>query len=249
VHRRVTPTEHQFMYPVSQVWIDPDRPEDLCSLHPAWSAKHPALARFRRADYGTSPTGSLGDQARREMSEVLGRDVAGPVRMLSQIRRWGWLFNPITVFFVWDSADADPVGAILEVTNTPWKERFRYAIELTREADGLLTAVFPKALHVSPFLGMDYQYRFRAAAGDDRVAVDIDVLDPHEGLVVHTALRTERTPATRPVLTASLRSVPFPTHRVTAGIHAQAARLFAKRVPFVPHPHQTASTPPLEPSR
>lgn len=246
-HRRATPAEHQFTNEVSQVWIDPDRPQDLCGLHPAWSHRHPAPARFRRSDYGLSPDGSLGDSVRRDLSTALGREISGPVRMLTQIRRWGWLFNPITVFFVWDDSDGSasqrPVGAVLEVTNTPWHDRRRYPIPLAAD-NGVLTATFEKELHVSPFLGMDYRYEFSVLDRDDRVSLDIDVVDPNNQTVVHTALRLDRTPATREILGRSLREAGFPTHRVSAGIHTQALTLWRKGVRFVPHPRASTDIPP-----
>lgn len=247
VHRREATAFHQFTSPVSQVWIDPDRPDDLCSLHPAFSSHRVAPARFHRKDYGVTVSGSLGDAARSEVTAVIGRPVEGPVRMVTQIRRWGWLFNPITVYLVWDSIepttavdDVHPVGAVLEVTNTPWKERHRYPLALDA-TDGWLHSSFDKTLHVSPFLGMDHRYELRVADRDDRVAIDIDVLNPADELVLHTALRTHRVPATRELLARSLRSTPLPTHRVSAGIHAQASRLWRKGVPFVSHPKRSST--------
>jgi DUF1365 family protein len=248
VHRRVAPEPHEFAHPISQVWIDPDQPEQLCDLHPAWSHRHPAPARFRRSDYGDQPTGSLAEAARRDLSRVLGRTPQGPVRMLSQIRRWGWLFNPITFFFVWDSpCDSEstkqrPVGAVLEVTNTPWKERTRYSLVLDA-SDDCLTSEFDKAMHVSPFLGMDYRYHLKLQDRDDSVAVAIDVVDPNGHAILHTKLRLQRRQATRQLLRHSLRSEPFPTHRVSAGIHRQAARLWAKRVPVIPHAKENPVSP------
>lgn len=240
VHARHETADHRFRYPVSQVWLDPDRPDELCHHHWAWSAGRPSLVRFRAQDYGIDgDSRSLADQTRAQASDALDRDVAGPVRMITQVRRWGWLFNPITIFLVWDDPTMPPVAAVLEVTNTPWKERHRYPIEL-RVADGKLRSVFDKALHVSPFLGMDYRYEFAIVDCDDRVAVDIDVVDREGAVAVHTALRTGREPANRQNLAASLRSTPLPTHRVSAGIHAQAARLWRKGVPFVPHPKRSS---------
>ena len=129
-HRRLLPEVHEFRYPVSYVWLDPDAPGDLCRHHPLWSATHPSPARFRSLDYGDGSTVSLGDQVRDELCHALGRRPAGQVRMLTQLRRWGWLFNPITLYVAWDSDDVTPAGAVLEVTNTPWKERHRYAVAL-----------------------------------------------------------------------------------------------------------------------
>ncbi len=238
-HRRTEPNEHSFTYPVSQVWIDPDRPQELTDLHPAWSASRPAPVRFRRSDYGPAdrPDVALGDATRDDVADVLGHRPTGPVRMVTQLRRWGWLFNPITIFFAWAEADSShPDAAVLEVTNTPWKERHRYPIALERGGDGY-TAVFDKTLHVSPFLDERFHYDLALADADDRVELSIDARRPgEENPTVLTQLSLERRPATRAALTESLRAERFPTHRVSAGIHRQALELARKRVPFVPHP-------------
>lgn len=239
MHRRVAPEQHEFSYRMSQVWIDPDHPAELCDLHPAWSHRRLAPARFRRSDYGARPTGSLADEACDDLARLLGRTPAGPVRMLSQVRRWGWLFNPITFFFVWDHTETHPVGAVLEVTNTPWKERTRYPLVLEAVGEGL-TAEFDKALHVSPFLGMDHRYRLTVQDRDEMLMVDIDVAEPGGRIVLHTKLRLQRGEATRQLLGRSLSSQPFPTHRVSAGIHAQAVRLRAKGLRVFAHPRKNA---------
>jgi uncharacterized protein len=173
--------------------------------------------------------------------------------MLSQVRRWGWLFNPITFFFVWDQPDDSPtatpgpVGVILEVTNTPWKERTRYPLAFEAAGD-CLTAGFDKAMHVSPFLDMDHRYMLSVQDRDDRVAVDIDVVDPSGREILHTRLRLQRRQATRRLLGDSLRSEPFPTHRVSAGIRSQAVRLWAKGVPVIRHPAKTSALRASSPS-
>jgi DUF1365 family protein len=245
-HRRTAPTTHRFTSSVSLAWFDPDDPSRLCGLHPAWSDLRPAPVRYRRRDYGGRESGSLADEAREDIGRVRGQVPRGPVRMLSQLRRWGWLFNPITFFFVWDvalgedAAGMAPVGVVLEVTNTPWKERTRYPLVLERSGSRLV-AEFDKAMHVSPFLGLDHRYRLAVADRDDGIVVDIDVLEPNGSVILHTALRTGRSTATRSLLGRSLRTRPAPTHRVSAGIHAQAARLRAKRVPVVPHPKKSGT--------
>ncbi len=251
-HRRSRPTVHEFTQDVAYVWLDPDRPDELCAGHPLWSARRPAPARFRRQDYGTDSTGSLVDAARRDVTDALGRRPAGPVRMLTQVRRWGWLFNPITVYLVWDVdtdndaddpavAGADPVAAVLEVTNTPWKERHRYPIVLRRDGDHLVSTT-DKVLHVSPFLHEGYRYDVRLRHDGVRVELGIDVVAPEaDEPIVSTALRVDRRPADRAQLGATLRRRPLSSHRVSAGIHWEALRLWLKRVPFVPHPRKRSS--------
>jgi hypothetical protein len=246
------PQVHEFRYPVAYVWLDPDRPDELCRDHPWWSSTRPAPARFRRRDYGCSPVGSLADAARDELVPVLDRRPRGPVRMLTQVRRWGWLFNPITVYVVWDHDDGrrdatdlvtddaadDPVGVVLEVTNTPWKERVRYPLPLEHD-DGWLTASTDKVLHVSPFLDESQRYDVALRDRDGGLELRIDVIpDGGSDPIVATGLTVERRPANRANLATALRQPAASTHRVSAGIHWQALRLWLKRVPFVAHPRK-----------
>ncbi len=267
-HRRTEPARHEFDYPMSMVWIDPDHPNDLCRHHRLYSSSHPAPVRFDRADYGDERTAPLGLLVRDDLEKPLGRRPDGPIRMLTQIRHFGWLFNPITIFLAWDGDDPDPVGAVLEVTNTPWHERHRYAVALDSPGpDGegprlidrpsghgkrtMRTARFSKELHVSPFFGEDFDYLLGVESfdpdpvGDEEdgdIRIDLQLIaHDDDRLALDTSLELERTPATRRSLGRSLRSAPLSTYRVSGGIHRQAARLLSKRVPFVAHPKRSSA--------
>jgi DUF1365 family protein len=254
-HRRNTPTVHEFEYPVNHIWVDPDRPGDLFDQHPLWSTTGRRPVTFSRRDHMDGADRPLGPAVRELVAAALGRRPDGPVRMLTQPRTWGWLFNPITVYLCWDAptgeaaTDDRPVGALLEVTNTPWKERTTYPLALAadRPADGAnaYRAEFDKALHVSPFLDLDYRYRLSIRPDPEqaeRFTLAIDVvrdtgpINPRAVPVVETAVVVDRRPPTRANLGAALVRAPLSTHRVSLGIHTQAARLLAKKVPFVPHP-------------
>jgi len=246
-HGRTRPAAHSFTHPVSMVWVDPDRPEELFDRHPLWSSRRIAPVRFRRRDYGLPGSDEpLSAGVRRELAAVLGREPTGAVRMLTQARSFGWLFNPITLYLAWDGpatvdGDVGPVGVVAEVTNTPWKQRHRYAAALSLgPADtAARTATFPKELHVSPFLGSDLHYELDVRGDSARLEVAIDVLEdgrPDLEPILRTSLVLRRRPPTPRNLTRALLAQPFPTHRVSARIHREAARLWRKGVPFVRHP-------------
>ncbi|MEM9891083.1 MAG: DUF1365 domain-containing protein [Actinomycetota bacterium] len=248
-HKRLGPAEHEFRYDTSHVWLDPDRPDDLCDLNRWWSSSRPAPVRYRASDYGRAddPT-PLSEQARDDLAPVLDGRPEGPVRLVSQLRRWGWLFNPISFHLVWHDDPDTPVGAVLEVTNTPWHERHRYAVALDRDG-GAFRAVFDKTLHVSPFLDEDFRYRLTIADVDERFNASLDVVGAEEQVVVATLLDAPRTPADAATVAAATWRPVLPTHRVTLGIHAEAACLWRKGVPFVAHPDKRRPSPQPTPER
>ncbi len=268
VHHRHHPEVHRFAYPMTQIWIDPDDPGELFRHHRLWSHRRPAPVRFRRRDYLDGDGRHLGPAVRRRLAEHLGRPVDGPLRMLTQPRVWGWLFNPLTIYLAWERegsgqsdhrTGAGPQAALLEVTNTPWKERHTYALPL-EPTGGAVEARFPKRLHVSPFLDLDLAYHLRLVWRSDHMLdlsldtvpepvavdragaapIDADGQDRPPSPVVSTRLVTRLEPAgtrsARRAMTAAVRPDRLPTHRVSLGIHRQALALWRKRVPFVPHP-------------
>jgi DUF1365 family protein len=227
------------------IWIDPDDPDELTRRHRLWSSRRPSPVRFDRNDYGLpEDPPSLGHAARSALREPLGRVPNGSVRMLTQPRTWGWLFNPITVYLVWHDDRSDPVGLVADVTNTPWKERHRYAVALS--GTDPLRATFDKVMHVSPFLHTDARYDLELRMHDDRLELGIDVVDlggPADP-VLRTRLVVGDWSADRRAMTRHLTRRPFATHRVSSRIHREAVHLWRKGVPFVKHPRHADASPP-----
>lgn len=254
-HRRLSPKAHAFTYDVVYAWFDPDRPESLTDGHWTWSTGRFRPARIVADDYGWPDGEPVATWIERLVRQVDPDHAFGEVRFLTQPRRWGWLFNPISLYLVWPHGSEDhPTTAILEVTNTPWKERHHYVVTLQRDHTSdapeatALEATFKKDLHVSPFLppAMTYHLRIsdRPSAPDgaeSRLDIGISVSDEAGDTVLETGMNLTRLRATGERLVDTLRRDAFPTHRTSLGIHHQAARLLAKGVPFVPHPKRSKS--------
>jgi DUF1365 family protein len=195
-----------------------------------------------------------------------GRRPLGPVRTLTQVRTHGYVFNPITVH--WCLAADDPRAievVVLEVTNTPWKERHCYVVDARAGADpagmpgpvaagtldrrGRLHAEVPKAMHVSPFMPMQQTYRLTCTAPGERTWLRLETIeDRPDGSAVRVfdadmSVRTE--PLSRRSMLAALVRHPFPTHRVWVGIHAHALVLALRRVRFFPHPDRAGASRPV----
>ena len=233
-HRRSTPTERTTHWPVFMTSIDVDALPAALDRVPFWSARRPAPVRFRRRDFFDGTDLPLGDGVRDLVAERLGRRPAGRVDLLAHLRTFGWLFNPIAVYWCW-TADGSALDAVvLEVTNTPWRERHWYVFD-ARTAEG--GASTPKALHVSPFLGMNHDYRVHWTEPGDHVGLAIEVVAG--GTTVFAAsLAARRAPLTGRRALILLLRYPFLTLRVSTSIYAHAARLWLRGVPFVPHPRR-----------
>jgi DUF1365 family protein len=190
------------------------------------------LLSFDRTDY-LGPSGTPLKVAVLDLVESrLGRRPAGPVRLLTQVRWFGYVFNPVSFYYCFQ-ADGETLDVIVaEITNTPWQERHAYVLPAS---DGEVRAAFPKAFHVSPFFDMAQRYRWRLTTPADRLVVSM-VNEEGGTDVFRATLTLERRPFTAPRLWGLIVRHPFMAWRVHIGIYLQALRLWLKRTPYFEHP-------------
>ena len=223
---------HSFTYPTALALVYLDELDDLVAGHPRWSRSRPDLVWWRRRDFFGDPALDLDDAVRREVFERLGRRPEGDIAVLGHLRTWGWLFNPLCVYYCFDPSGTTVDAIVLEVRNTPWHQRTTYVIDGT-------SARFAKEMHVSPFLGMDHEYVLDAPAPGERLHLHLGNRRGEEH-VFDAALSLRREEFDRSVLTRVAWRRPLETVRVSAGIYAQAWRLWRRGAPFHPHPARLA---------
>ena len=232
-HRRIAPARHAFEYPLAMAWIDLAELDRVFRGRWFWSARRPALAWLRRADYLGDPAVPLDTAVRDRVEGALGCRPAGPVRLLTHLRTFGHAFNPVTFYSCFDAAGERVTAIAAEITNTPWNERHAYVLDATGRHT--LAFLFPKAFHVSPFMPMDLEYDWRFSHPGGRLVVHMTNLQSGVRFFDAT-LRLRRREITGPSLAGALARFPLASLRVMAGIYWQALRLFLKGTPFHGHP-------------
>ena len=227
-HRRRAPRAHAFRYRVFMAYLDLAELDEVFRGRWLWSAKRPALARFRREDHLGEPRLPLDEAVRTLVEERTGRRPAGPIRLLTHLRYFGYVFNPVSFYYCHDERGERVESVVAEVNNTPWGERHCYVIQPTDST--------PKAMHVSPFMPMDLDYRWRLSPPGERLSVRMALRKERETVFDATLSLRRRAFSDR-----LLAAYPLMTLKVIAAIHWEALRLWLKGVPVHTHPARVRS--------
>ena len=230
-HRRVRTVERSFRYRTFHALLDLDELDALEDRVAGFGYRRPAPTRFRDRDH----LGAGDTPARAKLARWLAAQGAalpdGPVRVLTNLRVLGHVFDPVSWWFC-HHRDGSLALVVAEVNNT-FGESYWYLLdELEQGAGGVVRARASKRFHVSPFLpiaGLDYRFTF--VLRDDRVVAHIDVEESGERVFDATQAGTRR-PFTTRGLVATLAANPLLPLRTVALIHLQALRLVLRRVPF-----------------
>ena len=213
-----------------------------------WSTSSPALARFDRSDHMGDPALPLDESVRRLVAERTGRRPEGPVRLLTHLRYFGYVFNPVSFYYCFDRESKEVEAIVAEVNNTPWGEQHCYVLQPAPDGRWL-RARCAKAMHVSPFhpMALEYGWRFSRESGPIQVAMALAEPDgPHMAPQFHALLTLRPVPITARSLATTLLQFPLMTVKVIVAIHWEALRLWLKRVPVFDPPvkHRTTETSP-----
>jgi DUF1365 family protein len=255
-HRRFEPVEHEFRYRLFLMYLDLEELPEVLDPYPFFSARRAAPARFRRQDFIGDPARPLAESARDAVEEATGDRPFGPVRLLAGLRYFGYGFNPVSFYYCFDPEGERVDAVVADVRNIPWGEGHPYVLARGARGGSVLSDELEKCFHVSPLMGMDQTYAFRATEPGDRLAVHIEsrprgAEDPEaaKDRDIGGFSRSRRAPATfdatlslrrrelsRRTLNGLLARYPAMSLQVVAKIYAQALRLKLKGAPYHPHP-------------
>ena len=232
-HRRQYPHAHRFCYPVFMMYLDLDELDAVLDSSPFWSRKPWRPARFVRSDYLGDPRLPLDEAVRERIREATGVRHEGPIRMLANLRYFGYVINPIACYYCFDASETLRY-IVAEVTNTPWGERQSYVLACDPRRR-IQRIEFQKELHVSPFNPMGMKYYW--CSNEPSRVLSLNLETEHEQRIhMDATLALKRRQIDAGTLASILLRYPWMTARVAWAIYWQALKLWVRRTPFYDHP-------------
>ena len=222
-HVRQTPLKNAFTYRSYSWFVDvDDLPRLPRLLRP--------LAEFRAGDHLGDPDAGIRANVEHYLRTQGIEPDGGPIHMLTSARVFGYVFNPLTLFWCYGT-NGELRCVVAEVHNT-YGERHCYLLRTDPSGRGSV----PKSFYVSPFNDVDGEYRMKLPAPGERLAVSI-VLEREGHRPFVATMDGRRKPATIRNILAAAVTVPAAPLLVSALIRLQGVKLWARRLPVVARPH------------
>jgi DUF1365 family protein len=221
IHTRLRPKRHRLSYRVFSLLLDLDEIETLRSG--VLGIERPGLLGFRARDHGDGVT-PLRDWARRLVADAGIEWDGARIELLCYPRMFGFVFNPLTVWFCRDRAGE--LRAILYEVHNTHRERHTYVLP-AQLVGGEVRHAAAKRFFVSPFMPPECRYHFRIVPAADEVVLSIHEHDS-QGPLLAASFTGVRQPLDDRALLGLLFSYPLMTLKVVAGIHWEALKLLAK---------------------
>lgn len=242
-HRRRDPVDHQFKYRLYMVYLDLDELHDLTTSDGLIGTSRKSACSFVREDHLFNPDLQLASEVRSIVEEQTGQSPNGPIRLLTQLRYFGYYMSPLNLYYCFD-ANGETVEAIVaEVNNTPWKERHCYVLWTGNRQGPAEEMRFShsKDFHVSPFMDMNMAYRWRLGHPENSLKVHLANMRDSE-VVFEAGMSLKRRPLNRAALRRMTLRYPMMTVQICAAIYFQALKLWWKKCPFYSHPTKQTET-------
>jgi len=228
IHKRFKPKEHFFKYKVFSLLIDLSELDNLGKNINFFSYNRFNLISFFDKDHGDRDGSSLLEWVKKNLKVNKINTDEIKIKLLCYPRILGYVFNPLSVFYVYDKNDY-LISILYEVKNT-FGEQHTYIFKV--ENNNLSQHNCSKKFHVSPFIEMNCSYFFRILKPGEKISVIIDQYQLDEK-ILYASQDGKRVDFTTRELLKSYLKHPLMTLKIISAIHFEAFKLWVKGIKFI----------------
>ncbi len=233
MHQRLSPRKNAFKYDVYYLGIPLSQIESN-AIGETLNLNRFGLHSFYEKDHGYRDGTSLKAWLY-DMFDAYKFEKPKEVFLISMPRILGYVFNPVSFWFCWNSKD-ELYAVVSEVNNT-FGETHSYLTYLDdKDTNGNYVA--KKVFHVSPFLEREGYYDFQFSLSDDSIKIHINLFDSNKEKILLTSLSGKFDDLNSMSLKRAFFRVPFATMKSIFLIHFQAVKLLLKKIKFISKPKQ-----------
>ena len=228
IHKRFKPKIHFFKYKVFSLLLDLSDLNRLDKDISFFSYNTFNLISFFDKDHGERDGSSLFEWVKKNLLENNINSENIKIKLLCYPRIFGYVFNPLSVFFVYDNQE-NLISILYEVKNT-FGEQHTYIFKV--ENNNLLQHNCSKKFHVSPFIEMNCNYFFKILKPAEKISVIIDQYQLDDK-ILFASQDGRRVDFNSKELLKSYIKHPLMTFKIISAIHFEAFKLWAKGIRFV----------------
>jgi len=228
IHKRFKPKYHYFKYNVFSLFLDLDEINLIQKKIKIFSNNSFNILSFCDKDHGPRDGSNLKNWVIENLKSNNIKFENIKVKLLCYPRIFGYVFNPLSIFFVYDNR-SKIIAILYEVKNT-FGEQHTYIFKV--EDENIITNSCDKKFFVSPFIEMKSKYSFRIIKPEKKLSVSIDQSDM-EGKLLYASQDGVAKEINNKNMLLSYISHPLMTFKVIAAIHFEALKLWLKGVKLV----------------
>ena len=234
MHNRLAPKKHRFTYNIFMFWLDMDKLEETVSKLRLLSRNSVNIFNFRDDDHFKFPKNDDRNKlkVRTKLDNYLlengVKELPEKVFLLTHVRMFGHVFNPVSFYFCYDST-GNCKYVVTEISNT-FGEMKLFLID--KKHDKGFEQDTTKFFYVSPFTELDEEFEFRYHVPDEKLNIQINVKNKDGVKFFISTLTGHEKKLSDGRLLAYVFRFPFISFKVLWSIHFQAMLLWLKKVPY-----------------
>lgn len=229
MHHRLEPKRRSFVYNVFMFAIDLDEINLLSKRFFLMSWNRFNAFSFSEKDHLFGRVKPIKEEV---VNFVESQSVQGVTRvvLITNLRTWGYNFNPVSFYFCYDKQD-NPVCAVAEVGNTFGEQKLFFLGPDTLQDKHAFRLRIKKYFYVSPFFEMDTEFDFDLAPPDDKIDIRINDFRNDKKIFLSSLVGVRKEMTNTRLLFYCFR-FPFITLQIIFLIHWNAFILIMKRIKY-----------------